>query len=400
MMFPSLSNSNSSLSILILLAAIIILEPVRSLSVNNNNINNIININNNNNNNNNNIININRNNIDLVGNKEPTDIIHNIHPSNSSSSSSNNSSNSSTFSSSSSNRIFVAGISQTVTEQTLNSVFSQYGTIQDISIIGQTRDDNDNTENDYDEKDNETKSKTQLKRTQKRTRSPYCFISFQTLQAAQLALAAPKPKPQSDLISIYSEVRPATTFTTSTTSTTPPEDTSNLTISRRRRSNQSRVKEAERKEYVMGLARDANLILQVQSTHLDRLVDHLNHRWIGTRNLEEFGDNVDNDDDNDDDHVSNVDNVSNFDVASRSRSRVLGSTPTNSRNISLLFLSIQHDVPGDNNNNNYQTPAVEVSRMLAIDNVLARALNKVYIVDNQETITIQADYTSTKKRQR
>jgi len=93
--------------------------------------------------------------------------------------------------------------------------------------------------------------------------------------------------------------------------------------------------------------RDANLIVQVQSTHLDRLLHYLNRRILRR-----------------DRQVTNAeenDGVDHF--------ALLGSTRANTKNMSLLFLSTRGD-------------PIALSRMMCMDPILARAVNKSYIVQS------------------
>ncbi|KAL7542952.1 hypothetical protein ACHAXR_012245 [Thalassiosira sp. AJA248-18] len=200
-----------------------------------------------------------------------------------------------------SNRVFVAGISHSCTEARIKNTFSEFGTIQEVLIIGQ-----DDT-------------------TQKRKRLPYCFVTFHDVPSAQRAVAAPKPSTAS---SVYKEIQYAR----------PKEES-------RRRSNQSRAKEIDRRSQIEEYGKETQLIVQVQSTHLDRLVDYL-HRLNGQNN-----------------HDSEKDAKSDeYDKSCR----ILGSTSASSRNIHMLFLSCGNPT--------------QFARMLNMDPLLARAINKSYIV--------------------
>ncbi|KAL9178982.1 hypothetical protein ACHAXT_011955 [Thalassiosira profunda] len=181
--------------------------------------------------------------------------------------------------SSPSNRVFVAGISPSSDESSLRAAFSDFGTVRKIAIIG--RDDDD---------------------TGRRKRAPFCFVTFDDEASVQRALASPGPT------DLYQKIEQA------------------LPVDARWRSNRSRGKEVERLERIQAFAA-ANLILQVQSTHLDRLTAHL-HR----------GDYC----------------------------KVLGPADSNSKNVSLLFLSCRN--PGD------------MARKLSSNPLLARAINKSYAV--------------------
>lgn len=190
-----------------------------------------------------------------------------------------------------SNRVFVAGISPTCSEETIRSTFSQFGSVEDILIIGQD--------------DAERKNK----------RNPFCFVTFDDLSSAQRALAAPKPPPSN---SVYTQIQYS------------------KPIDSRRRSNQSRVKEAGKQSQIEAYGEETNLIVQAQSTHVDRMVEYL-HRWNDS--AEKKGENF---------------------------CRVLGSTSSISRNVSLLYLSCGNPI--------------DLARILCMDPLLARAINKSYIV--------------------
>eukprot|EP00985_Skeletonema_marinoi_P000891 scaffold363_cov216-Skeletonema_marinoi.AAC.5 len=202
-----------------------------------------------------------------------------------------------------SNRVFVAGISQTCSEETIHSTFSVFGTIADILIIGQD--------------DAERKNK----------RKPYCFVTFDDLSSAQRAVASsssssvPSSPPSNDdnnNNSVYTQIQYS------------------KPIDSRRRSNQSRVEEAGKQSQIEAYTTETNLIVQVQSTHVDRMVDYL-HRW----NDKEKGEQ-------------------NYFC------KVLGSASAISRNVSLLYLSCGNPI--------------DLGRILGVDPLLARAINKSYIV--------------------
>ncbi|KAL9178983.1 hypothetical protein ACHAXT_011956 [Thalassiosira profunda] len=186
------------------------------------------------------------------------------------------------------NRVFVAGIS-TCCEETLRSVFAKFGPVHEVVIVGQ----------------NDAANSSWRK---------YCFVTFDDAVSAQRALASKDPS------DVYKEIRPATA----------------PTFDPRRRSNRSKAKESDRLETVVSVGRDANLIVQVQTTHLDRVVAHL-HRRGGAMGV-----------------LGNC--------------NVLGSTAaTNSKNLTLLYLTC--DAPAG------------VARRLSSEPLLARAIHKSYIVE-------------------
>eukprot|EP00579_Thalassiosira_antarctica_P014077 CAMPEP_0201943910 /NCGR_PEP_ID=MMETSP0903-20130614/52086_1 /ASSEMBLY_ACC=CAM_ASM_000552 /TAXON_ID=420261 /ORGANISM="Thalassiosira antarctica, Strain CCMP982" /LENGTH=442 /DNA_ID=CAMNT_0048486769 /DNA_START=291 /DNA_END=1619 /DNA_ORIENTATION=- len=116
----------------------------------------------------------------------------------------------------------------------------------------------------------------------------------------------------------------------------------------RRRSNQSRLEEMKRVKQIEEFGQETNLIVQVQSTHLDRLVEYL-HRWNNSQNS----------------HPTKRETNTDTDIDSNS-CRVLGSTKANSKNVSVLFLSCDNPT--------------SLARKLYMDPLLARAINKSYIV--------------------
>jgi RNA recognition motif-containing protein/predicted rRNA methylase YqxC with S4 and FtsJ domains len=203
-----------------------------------------------------------------------------------------------------SSRVFVGGISHTCTEEIIKATFSKFGAVQNILIVGQDE------------------------ATEKRKRLPYCFVTFDDIDSAQRAIEAPKPSStETDAdVSLYNEVQYSM-----------PKET-------RQRSNAARAKELEGRTQIEEFSRETNLILQVQSTHLDRLVEYF-HRWNNN--------NQNN-------------NRSKGDISSDNSCRVVGSANTASRNMSILFLSCVN-------------PS-QLSRMLNTDPLLARAINKSYIV--------------------
>jgi len=203
----------------------------------------------------------------------------------------------------------VAGISPTCTEQTIRSALSQFGTVEDVKLVGQ----NDDT----------------LKK--KRKRNPYCFVTFDDAISARRAVDAPLPHPQEnygddDVSAVYKEIKYATPITTIT------------------RSSQSRAREAEKLSQIESYGQQTNLVVQVQSSHLDRLVAYF-HRWNDSQNNN---------------------NQSTNNRGGNHKCEVLGSVRTNSKNLSLLLLACDN--------------AIDVARGLYANPFLARAINKSYIV--------------------
>jgi len=190
--------------------------------------------------------------------------------------------------SSPSNRIFVGGISPTCNEEGIGSTFSEFGAIDDILIIAQKDDDDD----------------------RKKKRQPYCFVTFRDLASAERAIAAAS-SPSSNNDNVYTTVQYA------------------KPMNSRKRSNKSRLKEAEKLSTIREFSEEANLIVQVQSTHLDRLEEYLIRTNLCT---------------------------------------VLGSTGGTSRNVRLMFLSCDGD------------RIMDVAMKLNTDPIMARAINKSYTV--------------------
>ena len=150
-------------------------------------------------------------------------------------------------------RVFVAGISHTCTEQAIRSTLSKFGSINEVTIVGQA---NDNAS------------------SKRKAFSPYAFVTFDSVSSAQLAIDAPKP-PQTDNLNnntptsetaVYKEIQAA------------------RSIKSRKRSNAARSRETEILSKVTIFGKEANCIIQVQLTHLDRLVDYLNRNYNSEKN--------------------------------------------------------------------------------------------------------------------
>ena len=112
-------------------------------------------------------------------------------------------------------------------------------------------------------------------------------------------------------------------------------------IKSRKRSNAARLREEEILSKVTIFGKETNCIIQVQLTHLDRLVDYLNRNY--------------NNEKNDD-----------------TSCKVVGTANSASKNISLLFLSC--------------TNPSTLTRSLITDPILVRAINKSYIVQPNQLV--------------
>ena len=135
--------------------------------------------------------------------------------------------------------IFVGGLSQECTKQLLQQTFIPYGTISDISMVG------------FDDS------------TRKGKRKPFAFVTFDSQQSA---LAAISDATNGSILqplenNIFQQVKSAQP----------------LDASKRKRSNDSRKQKENHFEERKNIFSRTNLILQVQSTHVDRLSDYLNY---------------------------------------------------------------------------------------------------------------------------
>lgn len=214
-------------------------------------------------------------------------------------------------------KVFVAGISSTCTEQNLQSTFTKlFGPVREVLIVGQAQ-------------------STQKQKGFK----PYAFVTFEDESSVQKALrSAPKPSSTTDIIdssssssSMFTEIQLA------------------RPITKRKRSNASRIKEQDIINKVELLQQHANCILQVQHTHLDRLMNYLQHEQ---NNWSDDNNSISND---------------------STSCKVLGTASASSKNISLLFLNC--------------VDPIKVTRMLnSKSELLARAINQSYIVKSGQLL--------------
>lgn len=198
--------------------------------------------------------------------------------------------------SSRSNVIFVGGLSDIVSSTQLSEDFERrFGNVIDVSIIRGSG-----------------------------KQQPYAFVEFESSQNAQAAILDLSPSV------FYKDIKPAA-----------PIDTS-----KRRRSNTSRKTQQTELQYIKDVCSRTNLILQVQSTHIDRIKEFLTN------------------------YVSKNEGIK-LTVEGQSCRSV-------TKNVSLVFVSTSD-------------PTVALANALGRSEYLqfiARAVNKLYIV---QPGTIQAD---------
>lgn len=187
-----------------------------------------------------------------------------------------------TATSSRNNVIFVGGLSEESLSSTkLSSEFDRYGNVVDVSIIGGGG-----------------------------KQQPYAFVQFESSQSAQAAILEAAPS------SLYRQVKAA-----------QPIDRS-----KRKRSNTSRQKREAELQHMKDVCSRTNLILQVQSTHIDRVKEFLMS-------------------------------------ISKNESIELESQSTSSKNVALIFVSASDPV----------SLASKLSKSEHLE-IIARAVNKLYIV--------------------
>jgi len=200
---------------------------------------------------------------------------------------------------SSNNRIFVGGLSNQCTEQLLEQSFAQYGRVTDISIKG-------GADNGID--DSEEKKK-------KKKRKPFAFVTFESTQSALDAISNASHQ------NLFKHV----------------ENSNRIDPSKRTRSNASRAKEKSYRDQILQMSKQTNLLLQVQSTHADRLVEYIGEVIPSESDYEDL------------------------------EFQVEGVAAAVTRNMSLLFLSTSNPT--------------ELALRLSRDAILFRAVKKHYIVN-------------------
>lgn len=205
-----------------------------------------------------------------------------------------------------SSRIFVGGLSTTCTDQLLEDRFKKFGTILNVSIMGLN-------ENIYDAETTMGQFQNQKKRI------PYAFVTFDSVQSALNAIAEFKDCSGTHSENqLFQQVKSA-----------HPIDTS-----KRIRSNASRLNEQKQREEILYSCRNTNLLIQVQTTHVDRFEDYIEVVQIENSDL-----------------IINVE----------------GTSKSVTKNMSLVLLSV--------------SDPTELARRLMLDSILQRAVKKYYIVN-------------------
>ena len=173
-------------------------------------------------------------------------------------------------------RIFVGGLSNECNEEILFDCFSKYGTIHNLQLIQHKHTTNNNDTNNDTNNDNNKPTLTsnpslveKRKRARKRIRPSFAFITFDSNDSAACAIEAESHKSSSSL------PLPAAT---------PPPYTIVKGAKPPNRQNQTKYKAKltlfhlnERTKYksLLRSCDTCNVILQVHTSHLDRLVDYL-----------------------------------------------------------------------------------------------------------------------------
>mmetsp|Transcript_31565 Transcript_31565/g.63751 ORF Transcript_31565/g.63751 Transcript_31565/m.63751 type:complete len:523 (+) Transcript_31565:119-1687(+) len=197
-----------------------------------------------------------------------------------------------------SNVIFVGGLCEDDLSSTkLGKEFDRYGNVVDVSIIGGGG-----------------------------KQQPYAFVQFDTPQSAQAAILEAAPS------ALYRQVKAA-----------QPIDKS-----KRKRSNTSRQKREAELQHLKDVCSRTNLVLQVQSTHIDRIKDFLTNYISKNESIE-------------------------LAIEGQSSSSI-------TKNVSLVFVSTSNPIS--------LASALSKSEHLEI---IARAVNKLYIV---QPGAVQADMST------
>lgn len=200
-------------------------------------------------------------------------------------------------------RIFIGGLSERCTKNLLQESFQPFGTILDISIVGM----ND---------DAKKKSK----------RKPSAFVTFDSPESAKDAIQNHQTVENGD------DNNEPTTMEQFLFQQVQMENPMNQKD--RSRSNAARQKEQEYRDSIIDLCKSTNLILQVQTTHAERLSSYLETIQKDYSDLE---------------------------------FKVEGLNGAARRNMSLLFLS--------------SSDPIELALRLHHDPIIARALKKCYVVN-------------------
>lgn len=203
-----------------------------------------------------------------------------------------------------SSRIFVGGLSKACTDTLLQESFEKFGPVLDVSIIGLD--------------DNVSDHKVTGHVPKKKERKPYAFVTFDSAQSALNAIEASSNNIYTHGVnSLFQQVKSAHL----------------IDRSKRTRSNASRFNEEEQRADILRSCRNTNLLIQVQTTHVDRLIDYMNViQW---------------------DHSDLSLNVE-------------GTSKSVTKNMSLVFLSV--------------SDPTELACRLTQDSILQRAVKKYYVV--------------------
>lgn len=237
------------------------------------------------------------------------------------------------------NVLFVGGLVEQCTTSALQQHFEQWGVVEKIAIIGM---------------DDDVPSPTASSKKQQK-RKPYAFVQFdksssvQAVISDQLSLSTTSSTSTTDGHNLFRQVKPA-----------KPIDPS-----KRIRSNKSRQSRWGEYIHMQSICNETNLILQVQSTHVDRLKEYLTSYLLPSLLLSRALDNT------------NTNTSTSEELLIRSTTElvrslnVLGSTQA-TKNMSLVFVSV----------NDPTLLAKELMRDTTTihTQVRQRALKKMYVV--------------------
>ena len=218
-----------------------------------------------------------------------------------------------------SNVIFIGGLTEKCTKDILQRDFEKYGQIADISIVGMEL----------------------VPIGAKKARKPFAFIQYDSEKSALTAIEASSTIETS---SFYQQVKAA-----------EPIDST-----KRKRSNASRQSQKDEYEHMIDVCSKTNLILQVQSTHVDRLKEYLSMFIPASYNKA---------------YIAEI----------MKSIKVEGSMSAVTKNMSLVYVSVSDPF----------TLAKELSKNRH-QQVLARAVKKLYIVEPK---SLQCDLSTKEGRE-
>lgn len=196
-------------------------------------------------------------------------------------------------------RIFVGGLTTACSRESLRQSFERFGKVADVTII-----------------DVNANGASEEPISKKKRIEPYAFVTFESADAAIEAVSTRVLMNQ-----LFKHVKVA-----------QPIDKS-----KRSRSNNSRDLENDRRAFIFKMCEETNLLIQVQSSHVDRMVEYIE------KDLRK--------------HV----NMGGLTF------HIKGSTRSVSKNVSLIFISSSD-------------PSAFLDRLLN-NSILQRAVKKFYIVD-------------------